>query len=172
MNTTHMNTTHMITTHMNTTHMNTTHMITTHMNTTHMITTHMITTHTMMTVVGRAGHMQCGTILTVGLSTDEAGGCTVEEGQEARHGQADVGVGGPQVQRGEAGKLDLQDVLGSHLHVRHLWMRRRTQDVSRDAGAFIPCTVLSILTESGVLEMSSERFQCGPDAQTTRVQRE
>ena len=69
-----------------------------------------------------------GTILTVRLSTDEAGGCTVEEREKASHCQADVGVGGSQVQRGEPGELDLQNILGSHLHVRHLRAgRERTQ---------------------------------------------
>ena len=60
------------------------------------------------------------TVLTVGLCTDQACGGAVEEREQARHRQADVRVGGPQVQRGEPGELDLQDVLGSHLHIRHL----------------------------------------------------
>lgn len=59
-------------------------------------------------------------VLTVGLGADEAGGGAVEEGEEAGHGQADVRVGRPEVQRGEAGEVNLQDVLRSHLHIGHL----------------------------------------------------
>lgn len=66
-------------------------------------------------------------VLTVGLCADEAGGGAVEEGEEAGHGQADVRVGGPQVQSGEPGEVDLQDVLWSHLNVGHL---RRDTEVS------------------------------------------
>lgn len=58
--------------------------------------------------------------LTVGLCADEAGGGAVKEGEEARHGQADVRVGRPQVQSGEPGEVDLQDVLWSHLNIGHL----------------------------------------------------
>lgn len=66
-------------------------------------------------------------VLTVGLCADEAGGGAVKEGEEAGHGQADVRVGGPQVQSGEPGEVDLQDVLWSHLNVGHL---RRDTEVS------------------------------------------
>lgn len=59
-------------------------------------------------------------VLTVGLGADEAGGGAVKEGEKAGHGQADVGVGGPQVQSGEPGELDLQYVLWSHLDIGHL----------------------------------------------------
>lgn len=59
-------------------------------------------------------------VLTVSLCTDEAGGGAVKEGEEAGHSQADVGVGRPQVQSGEAGELNLQDVLWSHLDIGHL----------------------------------------------------
>lgn len=45
--------------------------------------------------------------LTVGLRADEAGGGAVKEGEKASHGQADVSVGRPQVQSGEARDLDL-----------------------------------------------------------------
>lgn len=60
------------------------------------------------------------TVLTVGLCADEAGGGAVEEGEEASHGQADVCVGRSQVQSGEAGEVNLEDVLWSHLHIGHL----------------------------------------------------
>lgn len=59
-------------------------------------------------------------VLTVGLGTDEAGGGAVEEGEEAGHGQADVRVGRPEVESGEAGEVNLQDVLRSHLNKGHL----------------------------------------------------
>lgn len=59
-------------------------------------------------------------VLTVSLCTDEAGGGAVKEGEEAGHSQADVGVGRPQVQSGEAWELNLQDVLWSHLDIGHL----------------------------------------------------
>lgn len=59
-------------------------------------------------------------LLTVGLGTDEAGGGAVEEGEKAGHGQADVGVSWSQVQSGEAWELNLQNVLWSHFHIRHL----------------------------------------------------
>ena len=59
-------------------------------------------------------------VLTVSLSTDEAGGGAVKEGEEAGHGQADVGVCWPQVQSGEPGELNLQNVLWSHLDIGHL----------------------------------------------------
>lgn len=59
-------------------------------------------------------------VLTVSLGADEAGGGAVEEGEEAGHGQADVRVSGPQVQSGEPGEVNLQDVLRSHLHIGHL----------------------------------------------------
>lgn len=59
-------------------------------------------------------------VLTVSLCTDEAGGGAVKEGEEAGNSQADVGVGRPQVQSGEAGELNLQDVLWSHLDIGHL----------------------------------------------------
>lgn len=64
-------------------------------------------------------------LLTVSLCTDEARRGAVEEGEQAGHGQADVGVGGPQVQRGEPGELNLQDVLRGHLDVGHLRTERR-----------------------------------------------
>lgn len=60
------------------------------------------------------------TVLTVSLCTDEAGGGAVKEGEEAGHSQAYVSVGWPQVQSGEPGKLNLQNVLWSHLDIRHL----------------------------------------------------
>lgn len=59
-------------------------------------------------------------VLTVGLCTDEAGSGAVKEGEEAGHSKADVGVGRPQVQSCEPGKLNLQNVLGGHLDVGHL----------------------------------------------------
>lgn len=62
-------------------------------------------------------------LLTVSLCTDETGCGAVKEGQKAGHSQADVGVGWPQVQRGEPGELNLQNVLWSHLHVGHLHRR-------------------------------------------------
>lgn len=68
--------------------------------------------------------------LTVGLRADEAGGGAVKEGEKASHGQADVGVSWPQVQSGEARDLDLQNVLWSHLDVRHLQGAHRYRCVS------------------------------------------
>lgn len=59
-------------------------------------------------------------VLTVSLGADEAGGGAVKEGEKASDSQADVGVGWPQVQSGEPGELNLQDVLWSHLDVGHL----------------------------------------------------
>lgn len=59
-------------------------------------------------------------VLTVGLCADEAGGGAVKEGEEAGHGQADVRVGRPEVESGEAGEVNLQDVLWSHLNIGHL----------------------------------------------------
>ena len=46
-------------------------------------------------------------LLTVGLGADEAGRGAVEEGEEASYCQADVRVGRPEVQCGEAGELHL-----------------------------------------------------------------
>lgn len=60
------------------------------------------------------------TVLTVGLCADEAGGGAVKEGKEAGHGQTDVRVGRPEVESGEAGEVNLQDVLWSHLNIGHL----------------------------------------------------
>lgn len=59
-------------------------------------------------------------VLTVSLGADETGRGAVEEGQQASHSQADVGVGRPQVQSSEPGKLHLQDVFWSHLDIRNL----------------------------------------------------
>lgn len=59
-------------------------------------------------------------VLTVGLCADEAGGGAVKEGEEAGHGQADVRVGRPEVESGEAREVNLQDVLWSHLNIGHL----------------------------------------------------
>lgn len=59
-------------------------------------------------------------VLTVSLGTDEAGGGAVKEGEKAGHSQTDVGVGWPQVQSGEPGKLNFQNVLWSHLDIGHL----------------------------------------------------
>lgn len=61
-----------------------------------------------------------GAVLTVGLRADEAGGGAVEEGEQAGHGQADVRVGRPEVEGGETGEVNLQDVLRSHLNIGHL----------------------------------------------------
>lgn len=59
-------------------------------------------------------------VLTVGLGTDEAGCGAVEEGEKAGHSHADVSVGRPQVQGGEPGELNLQNILRSHLDIGHL----------------------------------------------------
>lgn len=66
-------------------------------------------------------HEGVNVVLTVSLCTDEAGGGAVKEGEKASHSQADVGVGWPQVQSGESGELNLQNVLWSHLYIRHLY---------------------------------------------------
>lgn len=65
-------------------------------------------------------HECANAVLTVGLGTDEAGGGAVKEGEKAGHGQADVGVCWSQVQSGEAGEMNLQNVLWSHLDIGHL----------------------------------------------------
>lgn len=59
-------------------------------------------------------------VLTVSLCTDEAGGGAVKEGEKAGHSQADVSVGWPQVQSGEPGELNLENVLWGHLDIGHL----------------------------------------------------
>lgn len=59
-------------------------------------------------------------VLTVSLGTDEAGGGAVKEGKKASNSQADVCVSWSQVQSGEPGKLNLQNVLWSHLDIGHL----------------------------------------------------
>lgn len=59
-------------------------------------------------------------VLTVSLCTDQAGGGAVKEGEKAGHSQADVRVGRPHVQSGEARELNLQNVLWSHLDIGHL----------------------------------------------------
>ena len=87
------------------------------------------------------------TVLTVGLSTDQACGGTVEEGEQARHRQADVGVGWPQVQGGEPGELHLQNVLGSHLHVRHL--RHTSREATQTQSA--PARLLHMSTRASLL---------------------
>lgn len=59
-------------------------------------------------------------VLTLSLCTDEAGSGAVKEGEETGHSQADVSVSWPQVQSGEPGQLNLQNVLWSHLDIGYL----------------------------------------------------
>jgi len=65
-------------------------------------------------------HEGVNAVLTVGLGTDEAGGGAVKEGEKSGHSQADVCVSWPQVQRGEAGELNLQNIFWSHFDIGHL----------------------------------------------------
>lgn len=65
--------------------------------------------------------------LTVGVGAHQASHGVVEEAQQAGHCQADVGVGGPQVQGGEPGELHLQGILRGHFHVRHLGRAMRSK---------------------------------------------
>lgn len=81
--------------------------------------------HSLLSHRGHEGFSAGGTcrsnaVLTVGLCADEAGGGAVKEGEQAGHSQADVRVGRPEVESGEAGEVNLQDVLRSHLNIGHL----------------------------------------------------
>lgn len=100
--------------------------------------------------------------LTVGLSADEAGGGAVKEGEKAGHGEADVGVSWPQVQGGEAGHLDLQNILRSHLDVGHLQGHRGGQGgVSAHSAATSPCHLVHVeITGKKILQSAEDNTRC------------